>query len=553
MEKTILIGGQAGQGTAVTSHLIGKIFCRLGYFVFNYRDYPSLIRGGHNFNILRISDRPVYSHSEKYDFILAFDQKTIDLHQKNLALGGVIFGDKKSTPTPKGRGKKMIAFDLDAILAKIGGPKILENDILIGAIFKYFGAPEKILLEEIEKQFPEKNELIKKSIKEGYALIKEKEILKVLRPAKYFLSGTEGVGAGALFSGIDAYLAYPMTPATPVLNFLMKKKKKHNFFASQIEDETAVINTALGASFAGAKTMIGTSGGGFALMTEALSLAGGAEIPIVIYLGQRTGPSTGVPTYTGQGDLKFALSAGHGEFPRVVVAPGDPKEAIARTQEAFYLSLKYRLPVILISDKHLAESDYSFDKLESSSLPNNRFILEALPANYQSYKITLNGVSPRAVPGQGQVVRVNSYEHDQDGLTAEDSVWIKKMNEKRLKKIPYLTKEINKLEPVRVFGRGPNLIISWGSAKGAIIDSLPRLKNYRFLQISYISPFPKEQVLKEIKRAKKVVLVENNLTGLLGDVIAEQTGFIIKDKVLRYDGRPFTSEYIIHEIRFPKH
>jgi len=543
MEKTILIGGEAGQGSAVTSHFIGQIFCSLGYYVFNYRDYPSLIRGGHNFNVLKISDKPVYSHKNQYDIILALDQKTIDLHQKNLSKDGFIVGDKNL------KAERMRSLDMGAILEELKGPKILENDILIGYLFKYFGTDKEILLEASDKEFKGKADLIKKAIEEGYNLTKEEEKLEKIGSPKYFISGNEGIAIGALAAGMDVYFAYPMTPATPVLHFLAKKQSKHNILVSQLENEISVVNAALGASFAGAKSMVGTSGGGFALMAEALSLAGMTELPLVVYLSQRTAPSTGVPTYTGQGDLKLALNCGHGEFPKIVVAPGDPKEAIVRTQEAFYLSSKYRNLVIIIGDKHLGESNYTFDEIKKSKTDNQRFILENISKDYKSYQITENGVSPRLVPGQGPVTLVNSYEHKEDGHTTEEADEIVKMNDKRLKKVGYFSKEIKKLNPVSLYGKGKNLIISWGSTKGAVIDALPELEGFRFLQISYILPFPKEEVINEVKKSQKVILVENNATGLLGEVIAEQTAINITDKVLKYDARPFTPEFIIKKIK----
>jgi len=310
-----------------------------------------------------------------------------------------------------------------------------------------------------------------------------------------------------------------------------------------------VVNAALGSSFAGAKTMVGTSGGGFALMSEALSLAGMSEIPLVVYLAQRNAPASGVPTYTAQGDLKFAVNVGHGEFPRIVVAPGDPEEAFHRTIEAFYLSQKYHLLSIIISDKHLAESYFSFDRIRAPRVQMEEDILEDPSSDYQSYRFTENGVSPRIFPGEGPVVRANSYEHDEYGYMIEEAEGTKKMNDKRWAKLPFLQKEINRLEPVKIYGSGKNLIVGWGSTKGAILDSLKDLPGYRFMQISYISPFPIQSVIQELQKAKKVVLVENNVTGLLGQIIREQTGFEIKDKVLKYDARPFTPEDIIQKIK----
>lgn len=543
MEKIILIGGKAGQGSAVTSYFIGKVFCNLGYYVFNYRDYPSLIRGGHNFNILRISDKPVYSHREKYDIILALDQNTINLHQKNLNKEGFVIGSKGL------KGKRMHSLDIETILNKIKGPKILGNDIFIGYLLKYLGVDEQVVFDAAEKEFKGKNGLIKKAIEEGCNLAKNRENVKKIGPRKYFFTGNEGISLGALASGMDIYLAYPMTPATPVLHFLAKKQLKYNILVAQLENEIGVVNAALGSSFAGAKVMVGTSGGGFALMTETLSLAGMAELPLVVYLAQRTAPSTGVPTYTGQGDLKFALNCGHGEFPKIVVAPGDPQETIIRIQEAFYLSSKYRALVIILGDKHLGESNYSFDEMKKSRISSRRFILQNPGRKYKSYQITKKGISLRAVPGQGPVSRATGYEHDEYGHTVEDPDSIIKMSDNRLKKNHYFVKEIRTMKPVSLYGKGRNLLISWGSTKGAIIDALPRLKDFRFLQVSYIDPFPREAVAREMKKSKKVFLVENSVTGLLADVITEQTGLIVQNKVLKYDGRPFTPDILVQEIK----
>jgi len=543
MQKTILVGGKAGHGTAVTSHFIGKVFCSLGYYVFNYRDYPSLIRGGHNFNVLKISDKPIFSHDNKYDFIIALDQDTIDIHQDNLKPEGFVLGEEGLS------GEKVINIDIKSILGKLDAPAIMENNILLGWVFKYFGVDKNVLFDKMAEKFKgDTLDLIKKSIEEGYELNEQKESIKSIGSPKYFISGNQGVSVGALNAGIDTYIAYPMTPATAVLHYLAAKQIDHNFLVLQPENEIGVVNAAMGSAFTGAKTMVGTSSGGLALMSETLSMTGISEVPLVAYLSQRTGPASGVPTYTAQSDLKMAVNIGHGEFPRIVVAPGDAREAIIRTQEAFYLALKYRTLSVIMTDKHVAESDYSFDDLEGSSLDNQRFIESNVSDDYKSYKITDNGISPVLVPGQGPVVRASSYEHNEYGNTIEDAETIKKMNDKRMKKGKHLKDEVDKLNPVSVYGEGENLIIGWGSTKGAILDSLPNLENYRFLQISYISPFPKEIVKKEIEKSKKIILVENNATGLLGDIIAEQTGHIIENKILRYDARPFVPSDIINKI-----
>ncbi len=542
MEKQILIGGAAGQGSAKTALLIGKIFTGLGYYVFNYRDYPSLIKGGHNFNVLKVSDKPVYSHEKSYDIIFALDQETIRLHGKKLNEEGFVLGDKNL------KGDNKVSIDLSSILEKIGAPRKAGNDILIGALFKFFGLPLEPVLKTARKEFKKNVEIIEKAIKEGYNIVDQKtELQKSQAQEKYFLTGNEAIASGAIASGLDIYIAYPITPATPVLHILASKQIENNFMVVQPENEIAVINAALGAGYAGAMSMVGTSGAGFALMTEAISLQGISEVPLVLYLSQRTGPATGVPTYSSQGDLKFAVNAGHGEFPHVVVAPGDPKECFYRTIEAFYLANKYRIISMILGDKHVGESNYTFDEFEEPEIKPSRF-LTTPSKDYKNYLITENGVSPRSVPGQNAKVKATSYEHNEYGYTTEDEKEVKKMNDKRFKKIKFIKEEINKMKPVSVYGKGKNLIIGWGSTKGAILDAMKKLENFRFLQISYICPFPKEIVKKEIENSNEIILIENNATGLLGDIIAEQTGKIIEKKILKYDSRVFTSEEIINEV-----
>ncbi|MBU3897020.1 MAG: 2-oxoacid:acceptor oxidoreductase subunit alpha [Nanoarchaeota archaeon] len=540
MEKIILVGGKAGLGATMTSTLLGKIFSKMGYYVFNYRDYPSLIRGGHNFNILKISTEPVFSHDEEYDIIIAFDQITIDLHEKNLKSNGIILGDSTL------KSSKLIKMNLKKLTDSIEAKTVLSNDALIGALLKLLDLDIDEAIMVIETTFKDSDKIIE-IIKLGYGMVDTKFKMECIKKEpNYFLTGNEAISLGAIAAGLDVYIAYPMTPATGVLHEIARLQKKHNVLSVQIEDEIGVANSALGCSFAGAKTMIGTSGGGFDLMTEALSLQGIVEIPLVVYLSQRTGPSTGVPTYTEQGDLKMALSCGHGEFPRIILAPGDADECFYRTAEALYLAEKYRMLVILLGDKHIGENNYTVNNF-SKIIDNKKFIISPRK-DYKNYEYASNGVSARAVPGFDVVVKVNSYEHDEYGNTIEDAETTKKMKEKRVLKMATVAKEIEKLNPASIYGAGENLIIGWGSTKGAIIDTIKDLKNYRFLQVNYLWPFPIKAISDEIKKSKTVVLVENNQTGQLGNLIKEQTGFEIKNKLLRYDGRPFTKNDIIKGV-----
>jgi len=544
MKKTILIGGEAGTGTNFTSVLLAKLLAHFGIYSFTYRDYPSAVKGVHNFNITTFSDYPIYSHEWKFDAILALDKETIRQHKKDLKPGGFILTRAKEN------GRNIISIDVEAILQKLKLGSIFGNNVLIGVLMKKWGLELKSGLEVIAQEFPRQTKAVKETIRAGYKTsVKSIEKLPISKKQLSLSSGSKGVSDGAVKSGLDIYFAYPMTPATGVLHELAQKQKRGNFLVAQLDNEISVINAALGASYAGATTMVGSSGGGVALMGEAISLAGIAEIPLVLYLAQRTSPGTGVPTYNSQGDLKFALNIGHGEFPRLVIVPGDAEEACRRTIEAFYLSYKYRMLSIILSDKHLAESYCVFEKICAGRVNPKRFILENPPKDYKSYQFTRSGVSPRAVPGQGVVVRATGYEHDEFGYTTEEAGVVKKMNDKRFKKQKGLIREVSRLEPVTLYGKGKKLIIGWGSTKGAILDSLADLPGYRFLQISYLSPFPSKEVKEEIRRSTEVVLVEANVTGLLGDVIAENTGEQITKKILKYDARPFTANDIIQSLK----
>jgi len=483
--------------------IVTKVLNQQGYFTFNYRDYPSLIRGGHNFNILSISNSRVGSIESKLDCIIAMDENTINLHKSKLKKQGFIIDFKK--------------FEKDNLGRNL-------NIALAGALIKILGIDKQLLINEIEKQFhnKESNQVAEK----GYSSVDEKFSLNELRNKISIMTGTNGISQGAINSKINLYLGYPMTPATGVLHELIGMQKKYGFQVFQPENEIAVINAGIGASFTGAKTMVGTSGGGYDLMTEGLSLQGQSEIPLVVYLCSRPGPGTGVPTYTMQDDLNVALRGGHGEFPRVVIAPGDPIECIEKTNEAFYLAEKFKALSIILSDKHLAESEFSSDRK-----PNK----------------ILNVDVNRKVPGQ-EIVKASSYEHDEFGNTTENSELTKQNAEKRPEKYEKISNDIRKFEMIKIFGKkdSRNLIIGWGSTKTAILDAI-KGEDFKFLQVLYMKPLS-DEIKKEMLKAKKVILIENNVTGQLGRVLREKTGMIIKNRILKYDGRAFYSDELRGEL-----
>jgi 2-oxoglutarate/2-oxoacid ferredoxin oxidoreductase subunit alpha len=492
MRLNILFGGKAGQGPNILTNLLGETLVEKGYYVFYSRDYQSLIRGGHNFNVLTFSDKPTNSNDSELDIIIALDEETENIHKKELKKEGILL-----------RGHK-------------------ENMYYAGSLFKLLG----FKFEELEKKLKtleKKYEENLKNARQGYD--EEKREINKLNSKKnkfYFTNGSKGISEGAVKSGLDAYYAYPMTPATSILMELAEKEVEKNYIVLELENEISVIGAAVGSAMTGAKAMVGTSGGGFDLMTEFLSLSGIAEIPLVIYLSQRPGPATGVPTYTAQGDLNIARHGGHGEFPRLVLAPGDPIECQESISQSFYFSQKYKIPVIVLSDKHLAESFYTMN---------------------EEAKITKSQKST-------SLKKYNSYEHNNEGFSTEDVAVINANFEARLKKIKEIEKESDKFETFKIYGKrqSKNIIVSCGSTKGAILDAIDEI-DCSFLQIIYIEPFAEK--IKSLLDGRNIVLVENNATAQLGSLITEKTGIFIeeKNKILRYDGRPFFADELNKEIK----
>jgi 2-oxoglutarate ferredoxin oxidoreductase subunit alpha len=491
MRLNILFGGKAGQGPNILTHTLGRALVRKGFYVFYSRDYQSLIRGGHNFNVLTFSNEPVYSNDSGIDIIVALDDLTEEVHKSKLNQNGLV----------------------------VKGHNELGNMFFAGRIFKLLGIGFEFLdkeLKDLGKRYKENLQ----SAKKGYDSEKEPafeldEILQGVlgKENRVFRNGNMGVSEGAINAGLDIYYAYPMTPATPVMGELAEKQIKAHFLVLELENEIAVANAGVGSAITGAKTMVGTSGGGFDLMSEALSLTGQAGVGLVFYLAQRPGPATGPATYTAQGDLNMVRNAGHGEFSRIVLAPGDPVEAEELTSQAFYFSQKFKIPSIVISDKHLAESHFTIDGRA---------------------EITKSGKWT-------EFSRYNSYEKDQYGSATENPAIITRNLNQRLVKKKAIEAEAENFTQYKVFGNrsSENVIIGWGSTKGAIMDVVEDL-NCKFVQILYLEPFPKKDLWKELI-GKNMILVENNSTGQLGELIKEKIGFNIpdKNKVLRYDGRPF--------------
>jgi len=544
---SILIGGEAGQGSRMAGLIIAKIFNQLGYRIYIYEDYQSLIRGGHNFSQIRAAEKEFQSRKEKIDFLLALDKKTIDFHKDDLEKNGLIIFNSDKIELREG-----IGVPIEKITKEMGGKPIMANTALISAFSKIIGIDWEILQEVLIEEIKKSIDLNLKIGKRAYEISKNLlKIEKIKREPKILLTGNEATALGAVKTGLNFYFAYPMTPATTIMNFLAKREDL-KVKVIQPENEISVINMALGAAFAGAKSAVGTSGGGFALMVEALSLAGQSETPILVIESQRGGPSTGMPTYNLQGDLLFVLSAGQGDFPRFVIAPGDAEQCLYYSALGLNLAWEYQTPVILLLDKDVSENTFSVDeKIANFHEFGHEFtpIFWDKKGEYKRYKITENGISPLAFPGEkNAIVKSTSYEHDEYGITIE-SEEVEKMQEKRLRKYETMKKEIERLPAVKVYGNEKSKIalISFGISKGAAMEAAENL-GIKLIQPIIIEPFPKKQMEEALKGVKKLFSVELNTTGQLAKLL-NQNGIKVDGKILKYNGRPFLAREIEEKFK----
>ena len=549
-EISILVGGKAGDGIKQAGNFIGRLLNRIGWRVFIYEDYPSLITGGHNFSVIRAGEEKVYSHRDKVDVVIALNEDAIEKHKDSLKEETIVIYD--SDLIKEGE-KDWIGIPMTSIAKENNLPLIVRNTISLGAfaasIGVEFGLVEKIIRDVLRKKIEENIKVSEK----GYNFVKESgksipiEKLENKEPLP-LLTGNEAVALGAVKGGMKLYVAYPMTPASSILHFLAKNQEKLKILTVQPESEISVILMAEGAAASGVRTMIGTSGGGFALMTEALSLAGQAEIPIVIVLSQRAGPSTGVPTYTMQGDLPFALSAGHGEFLRVVVAPGDPEETFYWGARAMNFAWKFQIPVILMLDKHLSESTFS-SEIDERGVKEQCAKLWDKKGEYERYKIVSDGISPMAFYGQkNAVVKYNSYEHDEFGITTEDPDKIEKMIDKRLSKQKYIIEEMKKEEAIKIYGdrKSRKILITWGSTKGVVKEVGEEL-GLKVIQVVSLEPFPVWALKKELDGAEIIIDVEVNATAPLAKLL-DCNGLFACEKILKYNARPFTFDELKEKV-----
>ncbi len=555
-EVSIVLAGEAGQGIQSIENLLVNILKKDGYNVFATKEYMSRIRGGTNSTEIRVSSKKASAYVDRINILVPLDKDSIPHLQNRITKDTVILGEKDLL-----KDSRVLNIPFQKLASDIGNA-IYSSTIATGAICGLLQVDKKAMADFILGYFHKKGqEISDKNIEAagigyniGGELIKNKIISIIIdkdpvAKNEIMMSGSDAAALGAIAGGCDFTCAYPMTPSTGVFTAMAAYSKNLDIVVEQVEDEIGVINMALGAWYAGARALVTTSGGGFALMVEGLSLAGMLELPIVVYLAQRPGPATGLPTRTEQGDLNFALYSGHGEFPRIILAPGNTEQAFYMSQKAFNMADKFQSPVIILSDQYLADTYYNTPEFKVDGLKIERFIVET-KEDYQRYKFTENGISPRGIPGFGTGrVHADSDEHTEDGYITEDMDNVRvKMVEKRLKKLGEIKKEI--IEPELIGSRDyETLVVGWGSTYNIIKEALEKIGNKQitFLHFSQVYPLH-ESTAAYISKAKNTIIIENNATCQFGQLIKLSTGIEIKNRILKYNGMPFSVEEITKKI-----
>ena len=563
-DVTIGISGAAGMGMQSISFTLAKSFLRAGYNVFVWQDVMSRIRGGNNTSIIRISTSPVNSIKEKFDILVALDLLAIKRNALRVQDGGILLydGDKQRAEVLKA-GWVSVPFDKLAVSA--GGDKIMVNSVATGAVLALLGADiikecEGVIKELFSKKGTEVVSGNIKAVNAGIAAVTPgvsgkfmlAPTLKVNSKNKILINGSEALGIGAVSAGLKFYSGYPMSPATSIMEYVAAKAREYGIVLEQAEDEIAAINMAIGAGYGGVRAMTCTSGGGFALMIEGVSLAGMTETPVVIGISQRPGPATGFPTRTEQGDLNMVLFAGHGDFARVILAPATAADGPLIMSRAFNLAEKYQVPVFVLSDQYFNDSSFSVNLADVRADPVSRGgLLAEFPGNYnyKRYDLSAGRVSPRLIPGaKNQVVYADSDEHTEEGHITESAELRVKMVDKRAGKLAEIVSDMD--QPVYFGSEKPEtVLVSWGSSFGAVKEAADLLnasgKPAGLLHFTNIWPLPEIKLKFNESAVKRFICAENNYSGQFADLLEKNTKLRFSRRILRYDGHPLTAEYIV--------
>ncbi len=562
---SVKFGGQSGQGINTLGGFVSKALKNLGYHTFAYREYPSIIKGGYSSYQIDFSSTDILSPSKMCDILICISDTALEEYLTTVRRNGVLLHsvkdyefDSKSQKYIKNKNITTVYIDSLEITERQKAHSIMSNVVMLGSAWQAMNLDIKVLESVVINYFSNKKDVDiqaeKKCLEAGYSIKQVKDIKKINLPIlksqnwskSKVITGNEGIALGAIAAGCRAYYAYPMTPATSILEVIGDTSLKTHILVKQAESEITAAQMVMGSMYMGARAFTATSGGGFDLMTESISFSGVSEIPLVIVLGQRAGSGTGVPTWTGSSDLNVALYSGHGEFPKCVMCASDALDSFELIQDAFNISDRFQIPVILLTEKHIAESIFNISKL-----PGIKRIDRGLSQNGISrYIYTNNGISPRWIPQSGKnTYLTNSDEHDQKGISTEEENTIVNMSEKRIRKLVSLKKILP--EPKYYGNTNAKLIfVGMGSSKNAVLDAMKQSrKPIGYLHYKYIYPFKKEKLTQLVKGNAKIVLIENNQSSGLGKLIKEECNFYISNTLNKFDGRPFFVDDILEYLR----
>jgi 2-oxoglutarate ferredoxin oxidoreductase subunit alpha len=563
------IGGAAGQGIATPGNILARIFVRRGLHLNAYNAYQSIIRGGHILLTVRVKTEPVPTHGDKLDLLLCLNQDTMTRHARHLVAGGrVIFNSDDVRPSQVADGVEVCGLPVKE-LTHDNRNKLVQNTVALGAMVNLLRADFKVLEEALVLQFKNKGqEVVDENVgmaRAGYDYAKAhfKAFPDALPEGKKPLAvwtGNEAIAMGGAAAGVKFYCAYPMSPSTGVLHWMAKNARELGIMVRQIEDEVGVANVAIGAAHTGARTMCATSGGGFALMTEAVGAAAMMEVPVVFINVQRAGPSTGVPTKTEQGDLWQALGASQGDFERIIVAPRSALDAFKTLPELFNLVDHYQCPGIMLSDLLISEGTFSVDPDDVDMHPKidrGSLLLEGSTEDgYRRYEDTNDGISPRAVPGvPGRVHVIATDEHDEEGILISDEFTNphkrRQMVEKRARKMNDFLKRV---EAPKIQGPADAdvTLVGWGSTEGVLEEACALLRGQgvkaNYLSVKWIKPFHADEISRALSKAKKILVVENNFSGQFYRYLRSETGISVHGHIRKYDGEPFLPHHVANGV-----
>ncbi|MFA7681972.1 MAG: 2-oxoacid:acceptor oxidoreductase subunit alpha [Candidatus Peribacteraceae bacterium] len=585
---SIKIVGAQGQGVNSVGEMCAKGLKRRGYCVFGDREYMSLIKGGHSSYQLDISDTQIRSSCSQADAVVSFNHDGIERNLRDLKPGGILLHQTLQWTFKNPEDQKFLEendihvlyLPTEEILRKLNAKPILGNVLITSVVWALLSCFKEELQELVREQFGHKKDLLELNfacIEEGWRYRQEHaEDLTIALPEpderwkhQLLLTGSQAMGLGIISAGCRVFASYPMTPASPLMTYLADVQKESGMVIKQAEDEITAVQMTVGAMHAGTRAATGTSGGGYDLMTETISLCGISETPLVIVLAQRPGPGTGLPTWTAQGDLLMAVHCGHGEFPRLVMSVSDAEDSFALMMEAFNFAEEYQIPVTVLTDKHTAEALYTVFALEQhGAVRRGRLVtdakgLSALKSTDRYAPTAPDGISARWLPGSNAPTYcAQGYEHAADGSFDESAANAVAQMHKRMQKMVTLKKALPPPEFFLLSDDGVArqsdqcsaldlLLVGWGSTKGAILDAMEEMQNMRigYLHYTYLWPLRTERLLELAEQSQKTVLIEGNQQGQLGMLLQQECDVQFDQKILMYDGRSPTVDNIVAALR----